>query len=262
MRNYSVFQFPLLSFYSSDLYRDMAFNKKGIGFGYLFLLLALCWLLLVISVDKKFSTYIDEYSPGILSQFPEITINDGQASIVESQPYYISDPETGRHIAVIDTTGTINSLDETEAIFLLTRNNFIFDRNKVETRSLDLSELDNMVLDRSILSSWFETVKSYFAAFMYPFLLVGSFLYRIIQMFIYAAIGMLFVAICKAELDYTQLLRLSVLAVTPSIIIKTILWLSEVRLPFSGLMFFILTMGYLYLGIKATTELQEGNISN
>ncbi len=49
MSKYSPFQIPLLSFYATDLYRDMALNKKGSGFGYLFLLLALCWLLLIIA---------------------------------------------------------------------------------------------------------------------------------------------------------------------------------------------------------------------
>ena len=78
-------------------------------------------------------------------------------------------------------------------------------------------------------------------------------------MLIYAAIGLIFVSICKAELNYDQLLRLSVVAVTPSILINTILMLLGEKLPMAGFMFFALAMIYLYLGVKATTDVvQDG----
>ena len=254
MSKYSIFQIPLLSFYSTDLYRDMAFNKKGIGFAYLFFLLALCWLIIVLAVDNKVDAYFDEYSPGFLDQFPEITILNGNASIRESQPFYIDDPETGRPLAVIDTTGTINSLEQTEAVVLLTKKSVTFEKNEIETRTFDLTEVGDMVIDRRLLSTWIEMTKSYFPVVMYPFALSGSYFYRIIQMLIYAAIGLLFTSMLKAELDYSQLLRLSVVAVTPSILINTFLWVAGINVPMVGLIFFGLSMVYLYLGIKATTE--------
>ena len=232
----------------------MAFNKKGIGFAYLFLLLALCWLVIVLAIDNKVDAYFDEYAPGFLVQFPEITILDGKASIRESQPYYIDDPETGRPIAVIDTTGTINSLEQTEAVILLNRESVTIEKNKIETRSFDLNEVGDMVLDRQLLSTWIEATKSYLPAFIYPFALAASSFYRAIQMLIYAAIGLLFASRLRAELEYPQLLRLSVVAVTSSILINTLLWVVGINLPMAGLIYFGLTMVYLYLGIKATTE--------
>ena len=254
MSKYSIFQIPLLSFYSTDLYRDMALNKKGLGFGYLFLLLAFCWLIIVLAMDNKIDAYFDEYSPGFLAQFPEITIQDGKASIRESQPYYIDDPESGRPLAVIDTTGTINSLEQTEAVILLNKNTVTFEKNQIETRTFDLSEVGDMVLDRELLSTWIEATKSYMPAVMYPIALSGSFFYRIIQMLIYAAIGLLFASMLKLEPDYSQLLRLSVVAATPAILINTFLWVAGINLPMSGLIFFGMSMVYLYLGIKATVE--------
>jgi hypothetical protein len=254
MSKYTLFQIPPLSFYSTDLYRDMALNKEGIGFGYLFLLLAVCWLVLVFSIGNKVSSYFDDYSPGFLAQFPEITIFDGQASIRESQPYYMDDPETGMPFAVIDTTGSIKSLDETEAVMLLTRNDLIVEKSEMETRSFNLSEMEDMVIDRELLTTWIEATKSYLPVVMYPFALAGSYFYRIVQVLVYALIGLLFASICKTELEYSQLLRLSVVAVTPSIIINTLFWVTGINLPMAGLMFFVLTMVYLFLGIKATAE--------
>ncbi len=257
MKKYTLFHIPPLSFFSTELYLDVADNWKGIGFGYLFLLLALCWLVLVISIDQSIDSYLDEYAPDLISQFPTITIIDGQASIEETQPYYINDPETGQIIGVIDTTGSITSLDRTEAVVLLTRTNVMFEKSKVETRTFNLSDVGDFVLDQEMLSGLVNITKSYLSVVIYPFALMGSYLYRIIQMLIYAAIGLLFASICKTKLEYDQLLRLSVVAVTPCIIISTLLWSISIDLPMEGLMYFLLTMVYLFLGIKTTAETQE-----
>ncbi len=261
MSKYSLFQIPPLSFYSTDLYRDMALKKKGVGFGYLFLLLALCWLVLVISVDFHVDSYLEETAPEMLSQFPAITIINGQASIEESQPYFIRDPETSENIAVIDTTGTINSLDDTEAVILLTRTHVMVEKNDIETRTFDLSEVGDIIIDRELLSVFVEATKSYLPVVIYPFALVGSYFYRIIQVLIYALIGLLFASILKTELDYPQLLRLSVVAITPGIIINTFLWVLGIDLPMSGIMFFILAMVYLFLGVKSTAGEGEEEVS-
>ena len=81
-------------------------------------------------------------------------------------------------------------------------------------------------------------------------------------MLIYAAIGLLFVSICKAKLDYNQLLRLSVVAVTPSILINTLLMVIGAKLPMAGFMFFALAMIYLYLGVKATTDIVQDEVAD
>lgn len=250
MKKYTLFHIPPLSFYSTSLYRDVAFNWKGIGFGYLFLLLALCWLLLVINIDQHTGQFFDDEAPFVISQIPTITIENGQASIEELQPYFIYDPETAEEMAVIDTTGNINSLEGINAPVLLTRTQLIFKKNEFETRSFELSEIGDYVLDQETLYHWSNFIKSYLSVIIYPFALISSFIFRVIQVLIYAAIGMLFVLICKTQLEYSQLLRLSVVAVTPCIIINTVLWLSSVNLPMSGLIYFMLTMLYLFVGVK------------
>jgi len=257
MKKYSLFHIPPLSFYSNALCRDVAFNWKGTGFGYLFLLLTLCWLVLIVSVDHQVAQFIDDEATDLISQFPTITVENGQASIEESQPYYITVPESGEIIAIIDTTSSINSMDDVLAPVLLTKTQIMLKKNKIETRTFDLSEISNYVLDKETLTGWAEFAKSYLSTAIYPFALTGSFIYRIMQMLIYAAIGMLFASICKTQLVYTQLLRLSVIAVTPCIIINTIVWSFGIYLPKEGLIYFLFTMVYLFLGVKAAAETDE-----
>ncbi len=70
--------------------------------------------------------------------------------------HQITDKETGKAMAVLDTTGKINSLDDTEAIILLTQNKIYFNdkNNPRQTRIQDLSQFKHFYVDRIIVSDW------------------------------------------------------------------------------------------------------------
>jgi hypothetical protein len=252
MRKFSIIHVPLLSFFSKDLYIDVGLNWKGVGFAYLLLLLALCWIPTMIKTHVGVSDFIDNEAPAFVEQVPEITIIDGEASIKEAQPYYITAPKSNDVLAIIDTTGTIGSLEDANAMCLLTKTSFIWREGEFETRTYDLSEVEHFVVDSERITGWLETFKKFFIVAMSPFALLGSYLYRIVQALIYAAIGLLFASLCKITLSYSALLRLSITAVTPCIIVSTVLGLGGIYLP----MFFYLlaALGYLFFGVKVISQ--------
>lgn len=253
MKKFSIFHVPFLSFYSKELYRDVGLHWTRTGFVYLLLLLAICWIPLVIQFRLVLTDFVDIMAPPVIKQIPEITIIDGEASIKEPQPYYIRVPETADVLAIIDTTGTINSLYNTDAVVLLTKTTLIV-RNEIETRTFRLSEVGNYTLNQPIIWSWLDTGIKFFAPVFYPLAVLGSFFFRIIQALIYAAIGLLFASRIKAKLSYSALLRLAIVAVTPCIIVKTVLNVAGVHLPVAGLWYFLGAMGYLSFGVKACSE--------
>jgi len=55
-------------------------------------------------------------------------------------------------------------------------------------------------------------------------------------------------------LAYDTLIRLSVIAVTPCIIISTVLLLANVSLPYDILIYFLIAMVYLLFGVKAAAD--------
>ena len=120
MKRYSIIHVPVLSFFSKDLYRDVCYNWKGSGFVYLLLLLSVCWIAPMVKLHVGLSDFVDNEAPKMVTQIPVITIVEGKASIDEPQPYYIQEPETGENLIVIDTTGTITSLEGTEVFALIT----------------------------------------------------------------------------------------------------------------------------------------------
>jgi len=259
MKKFSIIHIPVFSFFSKELYRDVGLYWKGVNFSYLLLLLAICWIPMMSKVHIAFSNFVDNEAPAVVEQVPEITITDGEVSIKEPQPYYIRIPKCGGGdiLAIIDTTGTIKSLEDPNAICLLTKTNIMWRQGEFEIRTIDLSEVKNFALDSERIMGWLNIARKFLVIIIYPFALLGSYLYRIVQALIYAAIGLLFASWCKVTLSYTALLRLAVVAVTPCVIINTILGLAGIHLPYIGLLYLLVALAYLLFGVKASSQTQE-----
>jgi hypothetical protein len=80
---------------------------------------------------------------------------------------------------------------------------------------------------------------------------ISSFIFRLVLVLIYGAIGFLFCRIADVKLDYQTLMRLAVIASTPVIILDTVLEISNINIPFFWLICFVIVMFYLYFGVRA-----------
>ncbi len=255
MRRYSIFHIPALSFFSKKLYIDVGLNWKGVNFLYLLLLLAVCWIPTMIKVHLGAADFVNNEAPAIVNQIPEITITDGQVSIKETQPYYIKDPDSNEPLAIIDTTGQIESLEDTDAFCLLTGNKVITKKSKFETRTYDLLNIKAFAVDSERITGWLHIGRKFLAVVIYPFALLGSYLFRIVQALIYAAVGLLFALWCKVTLSYATLLRLAVVAMTPCLLAKTIFGIADIHLPYAALISLVITLAYLFFAVKANSEI-------
>jgi hypothetical protein len=81
MKRYSIFQIPVLSFFSKNIYRYVASDWKGTGFAYLLLLLLICWIVTLIKVHVQVGDYIDNVASQVISQVPVISVSGGNASL-------------------------------------------------------------------------------------------------------------------------------------------------------------------------------------
>jgi len=250
MKECFAIQVPFLSFYSKGCYRAACFDWKGTGFAYLFLLLAICWIPATVKFHIIFSDFIRKDAQAIINQIPQITVSHGIASVDAAQPYFIKAPKTQKVLVVIDTTGKINDLKNTEALGLITKNEAIFKKSAVETQSFNYKNIDHLVLNQQEAGKWSEIARRYVALIFYPFAVIGSFVFRIVQILIYAAIGILLASWCGSKRSYDSLLRLSTVAVTPGIIINTLLGIAQIRVPFAALWFFLIAMVYLFIGVR------------
>jgi hypothetical protein len=257
VNKHSYIQAPFLSFFSRDFYRHISNEKSGTGFGYLFLLMAVIVVPTAIKTSSDFNAFINNETPRIITQVPEITITDGVASIEEPQPYTITHPDNNEPLIVIDTTGKISSLDDTDARMLITKSSILYEKSAYETRTYDLSDIEAFVVNQALINEWAGIAQKYFLVVVYPFMLIGLFLVQVIKMLIYAAIGIIFVKLLKSSNDYSSLLRLSVIAFTPVVLLETVLHTAGIGLPFSGIIFFLVAMAYLFFGVHSSRIVEQ-----
>jgi len=215
----------------------------------------------MLKMQGGLAHFIDHEAPRMIAQIPVITVVNGEASIEGEQPYTIRDPKTGQAIIVIDTTGSMTSLKDTDAIGLVTKTEAIFKKNAIETRTFTFKEIKTFTLDRDMITDWLAKAKRFVTPVAYPFILLGSFVFRVMQILIYAVLGLILAACCKTRRTYPELIRLSVISVTPGMIIKTVLGIAQISIPVPGLLYFLATMGYLLFGIQSAAAGERASTS-
>lgn len=131
------------SFYSVAPYKEALSNWRGFGLKYLLIVTALSSSLITLGwmwdlnkinptsvadsitgfilsePDLSFEENINRFL-NLLTQIPEIKIENGKTIISSAEPYSIIDPVSGYDVAIIDTTGKYKSLEGTDAVLLLT----------------------------------------------------------------------------------------------------------------------------------------------
>jgi hypothetical protein len=246
----------VFSLFLPAFYRHVARNWGGIGLLYLVLLFTLTWIPSLIDVHLKLRKVAQEDFPKVAKDWPDISIKNGKVSSPVPQPLEIKD-EHGTVFFVLDTTGKINNLDQTKAMFLLTETKF-FQRDQMNNIQIhDLSTFPDFDLTKDRVQEWVDTFATWAAAFFYPFCLFGSMIRAIILMLLASTAGLIFNAAFNAKVTYGGLLRFAAVGMTLSVYIATAVDIAHlcgqtnVNLPPFPLWFFIalaLTIAYVGFG--------------
>ncbi|MBI5416889.1 DUF1189 family protein [Candidatus Poribacteria bacterium] len=191
MKKYKYYNAFYMSFYSKDFYIDVARNWTSLAFGYLFIVVCICWFFNMLKFQSLFSNLVDADIAKIVKPIPGIDIIDGKININTSVPHYIS-------------------------------LNFI---------------------------------KKWFIPLLYPFAVIGLFIFHICQVSLYGAIGIVFNKILKNNLDYKTLVRLSVMSLMPVFFLSNIRFVFGIHMPYLTLIGFFISMSYLYFGIKVSKNI-------
>lgn len=224
MKKYSIFHTPVMWFFSPSFYRDVGRNWKGICAWYLLLLMILACIPTAIVANRACSKFLQTEGKAVIDQVPPISFKDGEVSTPVKQPYVITEPETGKRLVVIDTTGEVTSLAEADAPMLVTKTKIIHRQSEHETRTQDLSQFQGeFEFDKEDVTRWAKTIDKYLAYALYPVILIGSYIGRLVQILFYGLVGLIFSAMFRARLKYSGLVRLSAVAVTPVIIADAVL---------------------------------------
>lgn len=254
MQQYNVFQAIYMSFYSKNLYRDVAENWGGKTFLYLLLVLALSWVVLTIQLQVGINHGYNKYSDRVTEQVPVLTIKDGELSTPENRPYIITNPENQEKIAIIDASGQYTTLDQAKTPLLVTKTAVLMQSDPNEIKTYQISKTLTMQLDPPVVNSYLKTYLGFLWIPFFIFFLFGSFIYRIIESLIYAVIGKVFGLMTSRAVTYGQCVQIAMVAITPAIVVATILDIFIINFNHQGFLYFVLAMIYLCFGVLANKK--------
>jgi len=254
MSKYKFYEGLWLSLFSKDFYKDVATNWKGKAFLTLGFLLFVCWIPLCVKFHISMSKWIKTEGMEVVNQMPEVTIVNGEISIDKEMPYFVTSKEDGKVLIVFDTTGKYTNLQDLDAQALVTGSMIYMRKSTHEIRSYDMSQVQNFTMTKAQLKNWVEMFRKYFFFVFFIFAWIFSFVYRFFQSVFYGLFGIAFARILKVPLDFTAIVQLSVLSLTLPVIIKTGLWVFDKNIPYFYLISFVISMSYLFFGIKSANE--------
>lgn len=205
----------------------------------------------MFSVYGNWSKFMKQEVPPLLEQWPAISISDGIVSASPPGPTFIKDFATDKDFAIIDTSGTITSLDGHEAELLLTRNQFVYKKSAAETRIYDLSNVRSFSLDRQKLQRWLELAARYGPPALYVVVVLWSAVYRLALALILGAVGLWFAKRQEVRIRYPSAVRLSMMSLCPTIILATITDETSIDSRLDWVILLVVSLGFLWFGVGA-----------
>lgn len=267
MSKYSLFHPLLLSFFSNNFYRDIASTWRGRSFLFLVVLLSACWIPASIGVHRAWARFAEGPGKAIVEQIPTIEIKNGYAWVDAEQPYYIRSGADDSASFILDTTGQVNSLEDTDARMLLTRDKLITKQDDTRTQIISLSGISQFSITQDAARHWLSLARRYASSLAFLIFLLGSACFRIAQACVFALLGIPLAKHLHAAIGYPSLLSVAVVSLTPTILIKTFLELLGVQFPFSWLVYLAISGAYFAFAVSANsphdhTEVQMASRSN
>lgn len=251
---YNLISVPFLSFFSKRAYREVARNWKGVNFAYLFILLAACCIPATLSMRDEMVKSLNQGQAAIITQIPDIQIQDGRVIVDQTEPLFITRAD-GSPAVIIDTTGSMNYIDDEQVIALLTESSLIFRRGAKAFNTIDLSTITDFHINQHIAGSWLQTAKGSIAPLSYGLFLMTSYVFAVMVMLLAAVVGLILSLAMHGTLNFASALRVATVAATPSIIFITIS--AALGFTMSPAIHLAITLIYLVIGVSACSKTAE-----
>lgn len=247
-KRYSIIHLPLFAFFSKRLYWEIGRKWTGANLGYLFVLLAIFWIPPTLSLREQMLSSLQYSELHLLNQLPDINIKDGRVVMNQTEPLYLTRAD-GTPFAIIDTTGSMNYIDDDNVLALLTEEQLIVRRGKDSFNTLDLAQVSEFHVNKAIVSQWLGTTRDALAPLTYGTFLLLSYVFAVLALLLVAVLGLALSAAMNASLRFGAVMRIAVAAATPSIILMTTA--AALGYPISAAVHAGVTISYLLLGIVA-----------
>jgi len=254
MKEFSPLVAPVYAFFSRALYADAARRWRIGAFVYLLVLVTISVIPFLVGIQTGLSKFLRDDVPAFTAQIPPVRIEGGVVHVAVEQPYIIRDTGKGEPLAIIDTTGTVTSLEDTPASILVTRTQVFIKKNDAETRVYDLGAIQHFEVDGARVEKWLTIIAAWGPLILLPLAIIGVYLYRTVQALFFSLFALLIAHVLGRRLAYGSILNITLVALGPVILIGTVLSVAGVKLPLAWLIYFLIAMAYTAFGIASTPD--------
>jgi hypothetical protein len=233
MKEFSGWQALFLSFWSAQLYRDVAKHWQGTGYTYLFLVLCVTSIMYCVKLQLLANNIFDTIVYRILLQVPNVTCTHGEISIDRPSPYTVYSPGH-RPFIVFDMNDQDFSAEPemigSEAMRVEKHGVWVkrlLPQTDAEGKNFRLQPLEtghdsNFVVTKQSVMTGGTILKSLFGAISFLVMVPIVFLKFVLITVLYSLAGYVTSRLLNLSLSFTTLIRLSSVCMTPVILVESI----------------------------------------
>lgn len=244
---------PLLfSFFRPSFYKEVARTWRGGALLYLLTLTLIPSAAYTFKAQKYLDGVLRDYLEPAAAQFPTLELEDGRLAVAEPVPYVMRSPKDRSIWVIFDTSGHYDTVRETTAQALVTDRRVEILESSSQIRVFAFQPGIRFHLDRNRVVFWTREAVRWMPFLVFPFFWTCFWMMSAFILLFYALAGQLANRLFRAGLSYGALYRLAVAALTPMVLLESVLlpWTEfEGRLE---LISYGLPLLYLFFGVWAS----------
>jgi hypothetical protein len=261
LKHYKIWQAPLFAFFSTQFYRELGANGKGLGFVYLLALLAIASTVTPLKELVSVQSKLMSHGPDIVEQMPAINIEAGKLSIDRSSPFCVSDPQSGEYIVAFDMNGQYESPDDLNAPFLVTPDKIMSRGATLPPFMAEFKNIQHFHASPQELAHLLVLGSCILPILGYVLVLPGAWVAHILQALGFSLAGLILAKAIGVDIKYRGILRIACLALGNVILLDAVMQLFPLDIPGAGTMNiavpnwglykFFLALGFTLFGVGA-----------
>jgi hypothetical protein len=241
-----------MSFYSGDLYREVVKNWRGVGYLYLACVIAGSWLIMSIAAQVIINNALNKYFEPYIVKCPTVTIKGGKLSIDKPLPYIIDISENSCiDFDTSDDAKLPQGKDIGVVISPTSVRQFIGDGTDKTIITFDKLQDSAMTFDQTTLHGIVNGIKTWTGVGLFVVCTPTMIVFCIIQTLLYALIGLIVSNVMNVGLTFGQIVRIASVALTPCLVLETLIRCTGHQIPLWGLVAIAIAIGYVIFGVRA-----------
>ena len=237
------------------------FLKESTGRAVVYLLL-LCLIFGGISAIRNvydFNMGIFVASNVFKEKVPNFTLENGELNVEGQMPIIINDGQAS--VVIIDTSGKSDEtvLDKYSSGVFISKTKFVQKKSYIQKTETNFASLKTITITKAQVETWIGLIKygNIFIVVLGP---IFFFAFKFIAAFIVSLFGLIINAFFKAKVNFTQMYKLSIYALTFSIILKVFFAVISVQVPHFWILYYGIPLIYLGVGLNSISKTQQESL--